>query len=56
MIAKIIAQRLGLVLDHLISSNQSAFVKGHNMNEAILLAHELVRVFSNKMGSRACIN
>lgn len=32
-----------------------AFIKGLHINEETLLAHELIRDFSNKMGSRAYI-
>lgn len=54
-ITKILSERLGAVIDHLISPNQLVFIKGRHINEASLLAHELVRNFSNIMGSRACI-
>lgn len=50
-ISKIIANRLSCVIHHLISPNQMAFIKGEHINEAMLLTHELIRDFSNKMGS-----
>ncbi|KAK1283060.1 hypothetical protein QJS10_CPB21g01579 [Acorus calamus] len=42
-ITKVLARRLQRVLPTLISSNQSAFIRGRNIVHNILLAHELMR-------------
>ncbi|CAN1851931.1 Transposon TX1 uncharacterized 149 kDa protein [Linum perenne] len=44
-ITKIISSRLGTVLPSIISSNQSAFVKGRLISDNILMAHELVAAY-----------
>ena len=55
IITKVLSNRLKLVIDELISENQSAFIHGRLISNAILLAHELVRDFTNPMGSRLCM-
>lgn len=50
IISKILANRLKEILDQLISPNQAAFIKGRNIAENILLAHELVRNFHKDRG------
>jgi hypothetical protein len=42
-ITKILANRLQIYLGSLVSSNQSAFIKGRSISENILLAQELLR-------------
>lgn len=42
-ISSIFGHRLREVLDELVGPHQSAFIKGRNISENILLAHELVR-------------
>jgi len=39
----------------LVPQNQNAFLKGRLVTDASLLAHELVRDFSNPMRSRFCM-
>ena len=55
LITKILANRLQMVINDLISLNQSAFLKGRQISDCSLLAHELIRDFNNPMGSRACM-
>ena len=38
------------MIDELILENQSAFIHGRLISDATLLAHELVRYFTNPMG------
>jgi len=55
LITKILSNRLQGVIDDLISLNQSAFLKGRQISDCTLLAHELVRDFNKPMGSRVCM-
>lgn len=50
-ISIILANRLREVLDELVGPHQSAFIKGRNISENILLAHELVRNFHRDKGT-----
>ena len=56
LLSKFLANRLQKVIGELISKNQSAFLKGRLISEVSLLAHELVKDFSNTMGSRLCLS
>ncbi|PNX99671.1 cysteine-rich receptor-like protein kinase, partial [Trifolium pratense] len=42
IIAKVLAKRLAKVMDFLISSNQSAFIKGRNLVDSALVVNEVV--------------
>jgi hypothetical protein len=42
IIAKVLAKRLALVMDSLISTNQSAFIKGRNLVDGVLIMNGLV--------------
>jgi hypothetical protein len=42
LIAKVLAVRLGKVMNLLIASNQSAFIKGRNLVDGVLVVNELV--------------
>lgn len=55
LITKLLTNRLQMVIDDLISLNQSAFLKGRQISDCSLLAHELVRDFNKPMGSRVCM-
>ncbi|KAK1258851.1 hypothetical protein QJS04_geneDACA020256 [Acorus gramineus] len=54
IITKIMAQRLQPLLPNLVSSHQSAFIKGRSIHHNILLAHELIK-YLNQGKARACI-
>lgn len=55
VITKLLTNRLQMVINDLISLNQSAFLKGRQISDCSLLAHELVRDFNKPMGSRVCM-
>ncbi|WJX68278.1 hypothetical protein P8452_52666 [Trifolium repens] len=42
LIAKVLATRMGKVMDSIISSNQSAFLKGRNLVDGVLVVNEVV--------------
>jgi hypothetical protein len=42
IVAKVLATRLGLVMDKLISKNQSAFIKGRLLVDGVLVINEVV--------------
>ena len=50
-ISKFFLNPLREVLDELVGPHQSAFIKGRNISENILLAHELVRNFHRDKGT-----
>ena len=53
-IAKILADRLKLILPNLIDASQSAFIKGRLITDNILLAQELFRGYDRKNGNSRC--
>jgi hypothetical protein len=55
IITKLLTNRLQMVINELVSLNHSVFLKGRQISDCSLLAHELVRDFHNPMGSRACM-
>ena len=55
LISNVLYNRLKHPIGGLISQNQSAFLKGRLISDSTLLAHELIRDFSNPMGSRLCL-
>ena len=55
VITKIIASRLGPVLDTIVDQAQAAFVEGRSMTENIHLAQELLRQYNRKRVSPRCL-
>ncbi|GJR10704.1 hypothetical protein Tco_0793356 [Tanacetum coccineum] len=53
-ISKIISNRIKVSLQHLISTNQSAFVPGRNIADNILLTQELMHNYHLDRGSPRC--
>lgn len=49
IISKVLADRLAVVLPHIISREQTGFVKGRNILENISLAHEIIDGIDNKV-------
>ena len=55
IIAKVLSNRLWVVLPHIIADNQRAFIKGRAISNCTLLAHEIVRDFNGAMGAKLCL-
>uniref|UniRef100_A0A803QJ15 Reverse transcriptase domain-containing protein n=1 Tax=Cannabis sativa TaxID=3483 RepID=A0A803QJ15_CANSA len=53
VISKILANRLKVVLDNIISPNQSAFISGRIIFDNILLANEIVHAINNRKNGKA---
>lgn len=53
-IVKLLSNRLKLVINHTVSYNQNAFILGRNIQDNLLLAHELVRGYTRKNKSGRC--
>ena len=53
-ITKVLANRLQACLNFLVNSNQTAFIKGRNISENVLLAHELVKGYHKNSGLGRC--
>ncbi|GAU24549.1 hypothetical protein TSUD_148900 [Trifolium subterraneum] len=53
LIAKVLAKRLAKVMDSVIASNQSAFIKGRNLVDSVLVVNEVVD--SAKKSKKECL-
>ncbi|CAJ2635167.1 unnamed protein product [Trifolium pratense] len=53
IIAKVLEKRLSKVIDSLIASNQSAFIKGRNLVDSVLVVNEVVELA--KKSRRECL-
>lgn len=49
ILLKVLANRISSVIDPLVSNSQSAFVKGRNISDGILLTNEIVKDMQNKL-------
>lgn len=50
VITKILSNRLKLLLDHLISPFQAAFIPNRHISENVILTHEVLHAFSKRRG------
>lgn len=50
-ISKVLSNELQEIMNGLVSKNQTNFINGRQISNSILLAHELVRDFSSKVGA-----
>ncbi|XP_075083309.1 uncharacterized protein LOC142167054 [Nicotiana tabacum] len=55
IIAKILTARLKLVVDILVGPSQSAFIKGRNILDNVIMAHELIKGYTQKIVSSICM-
>ncbi|WCJ23897.1 DNAse I-like superfamily protein [Euphorbia peplus] len=54
IITKILTTRFNLVINKLVSANQSAFILGRNISDNVLLVHELIRNYQGREWSSMC--
>ena len=52
IISRVIVNRLKPIMDSIITPFQNAFIKGRNISDNILLAHEIIDVVRKKKGRR----
>jgi hypothetical protein len=55
IISKIMVNRMRPILTRIISSNQAAFLKGRDIKESILLAHEMVHSMEFYHAEAVCL-
>ncbi|GKC26370.1 RNA-directed DNA polymerase, eukaryota, reverse transcriptase zinc-binding domain protein [Tanacetum coccineum] len=53
-ISKVLTNRIKGSLNKLVNLNQSAFIEGRNIQDNILLTHELLKGYNRKGGSKRC--
>lgn len=51
---KVLTNRLGLIMNRLVSSNQSAFIKGRYILESVVTSHEVIHSIV-KSGSKGVV-
>ena len=54
IIAKILVNRLKPFMDHLITPYQNAFIRGRNILDNIMIAHEIFDIMGKKKGRKNC--
>ena len=54
LIAKVLANRLKLILPHIISENQSAFTAGRLITDNVLIAFEMMHYLEHKKEGKDC--
>lgn len=55
VIAKILTEKLKIVVDYVVGPAQSAFIEGRNILDNVILAHELVKGYTQKGVSPRCL-
>ncbi|XP_009772130.1 uncharacterized protein [Nicotiana sylvestris] len=55
IIAKILTARLKMVVDCLVGPSRSAFIEGRNILDNVILAHELIKGYTQKAVSPRCM-
>jgi hypothetical protein len=53
IVAKVLAARLAKVMDSLVATTQSAFIKGRNLVDGVMVINEVIDLA--KKSGRACI-
>ena len=52
IISKVLVNRLNPIMDNIITPYQNPFIKGSNISDNILLAHEIIDVVRKKRGRK----
>lgn len=55
LIAKVIIARLKLVVDYLVRPSQSTFIEGTKIMDNVIVAHEMVKGYTQKVISPRCL-
>ncbi|KAH0724770.1 hypothetical protein KY284_000635 [Solanum tuberosum] len=55
IITKILTIRMKLVIDHVVSPAQSAFIEGRSIIDNVLISHEILKWYSRKGLSPRCV-
>lgn len=55
IISKIMSNRMGKVLNYIVSRNQTAFVHGQKIQDHVLLAYKLIQGYKRKSGMPRCM-